>query len=128
MESGLSFLWMMVQTILALAVVCGLAYLLFRVILPKFNFAGSSGSMVRVVDRVTIDARKSLCVVEVAGKWLLVAISEAGVQLVSELDAESARIAEGEIAAARENSGTSMIASEITGKISQALGKKRVGK
>ena len=128
MESGLSFLWMMVQTILALAVVCGLAYLLFRVVLPKFNFAGSGNSMVRVVDRVSIDARKSLCVIEVAGKWLLIAVSEAGVQLVAELDAESARISESDIAAARQNSGGGLIASELTQKISQVIGKKREGK
>ena len=128
MEAGLSFLWMMVQTILALAVVCGLAYLLFRVVLPKFNFAGSSNSMVRVVDRVAVDARKSLCVIEVAGKWMLIAISENGVQLVSELDAKSAQIAESEIASARSTSAGGVLGSGLTEKISQAIGKKREGK
>ena len=97
MDSGINFLWMMIQTVVALAVVCGLAYLLFRVVLPRFSFIGSGKSMVRIVDRVSIDPRKSLCVVEVAGKWLLVSVSDNGVQMVSELDPESARAAEKEL-------------------------------
>ena len=128
MGSGLSFLWMMVQTILALSVVCGLAYVLFRVILPKLSFSGSANSMVRIVDRVSIDARKSLCVIEVAGKWMLIAISENGVQLVSELDAETAKVSESDIAAARQHAGGAMITGELTDKISQVFGKKREGK
>ncbi len=94
MESTLNFIWMMIQTIIALTVVCGLAYVLFRVVLPKLSFTGSSNSMVKIVDRIPIDARKSLCVIEVAGKWMLIAVSENGVQLVSELNSEAAALAE----------------------------------
>jgi flagellar protein FliO/FliZ len=92
---GASFFLMLLQTLLALALVCGLAYVLFRLVLPRLqSFGGRSGSMVRVVDRVALDARKSLYVIEVSDKWFLVASSEAGVQLISELDATSAVEAE----------------------------------
>ncbi|NNE65472.1 MAG: flagellar biosynthetic protein FliO [Pyrinomonadaceae bacterium] len=128
MESGLNFIWMMIQTIFALAVVCGLAYLLFRVVLPKFNLVGSGGNMVRVVDRVQLDARKSLCVVEVAGKWMLVGVSDNGVQLVAELDSESARIAEEELSSARDSGAGGFSTAALTEKIAQSIGKKREGK
>ncbi|MCD9185734.1 MAG: flagellar biosynthetic protein FliO [Pyrinomonadaceae bacterium] len=92
-----SFLWALLQTIFALALVCGLAYLIFRVILPRLTVSYGTNNMVRVVDRIGIEARKSLLVIEVAGKWMLIAASESGVQFIAELDAESAKIAEQEI-------------------------------
>lgn len=87
---GASFFLMLVETILALGLVCGLAYAIFRWVLPRLQATHSANSMVRVVDRAGLDARKNLYVIEVAGRWLLVASSEAGVQLISELDAEAA--------------------------------------
>ena len=86
----MNFLTMLLETMLALGLVCGLAYLVFRIALPRLNAVRSANSMVRVVDRVGLDPRKSLYVVEVAGRWLLIGASEAGVHLVSELDAKTA--------------------------------------
>lgn len=82
-------LWLLVQTMIALALVCGLAILIFRYILPRLNAVSFNKSIVRVIDGASLDARKRLVVIEVAGKYLLVAASENGVQLVSELDGES---------------------------------------
>lgn len=79
-------LWMLVQTAIALGLVCGLAVLIFRYILPKLNIVSFNKSIVRVVDGASLDARKRLIVVEVAGKYLLLASSESGVQIISELD------------------------------------------
>ncbi len=82
----LDVLWMLVQTILALGFVCALAILLFRYVLPKLNVVTFTKSIVRVVDGTPLDARKRLVVVEAAGKYLLLALSENNVQLISELD------------------------------------------
>lgn len=82
----LDIVWMLVQTAIALGLVCGLAVLIFRFILPKLNVVSFNKSIVRVVDGASLDARKRLMVVEVAGKYLLLAVSESGVQMVSELD------------------------------------------
>ena len=79
-------LWLLLQTVFALAVVCGLAILIFRYILPKLNVVSFDKSIVRVVDGTSIDARKRLIVVETAGKYLLLGVSENGINLVSELD------------------------------------------
>ena len=105
MGNSLTFLWMLLQTVIALLLVCGLAYLIFRVILPRLSTGLGGNSMIRIVDRAGLEARKSLYVIEVAGKWLLVSASEDGVQLVSELDPEAAREMEAARAAAADRDG-----------------------
>lgn len=85
----LDIVWLLIQTVIALAIVCGLAILIFRYILPRLNAVSFNKSIVRIVDGASLDARKRLMVIEVAGKYLLIAVSEAGVQLVSELEANS---------------------------------------
>jgi flagellar protein FliO/FliZ len=87
---GGGFLLMLLQTLFVLGLVCGIAYLVFRWVLPRLAVVRSANSMVRVVDVVGLDARKRLYVIEVAGRWMLVASSEAGVHMVSELDAGTA--------------------------------------
>jgi flagellar protein FliO/FliZ len=90
-QSGGSLLWTFLQTIVALGFVCLLAYVLLRYVLPRVNVASNSKSIVRVVDRVPIDQKRSLYVVEVTGRWLLLGSSETGMNLISELDAEKAQ-------------------------------------
>ncbi len=94
----LDILWLLVQTAIALALVCGLAILIFRYILPRLNVVSFNKSIVHVVDGTSLDARKRLIVVEVAGKYMLLASSESGVQLVSELDADAVEKAVAEMA------------------------------
>jgi flagellar biosynthetic protein FliO len=89
-QSGTSLLWMFVQTILALGFVCVLAYVVLRVVLPRLQVGARSQSMVKVIDRTPLDQRRSLFVVEVTGRWLLLGSSEGGVELITELDADKA--------------------------------------
>lgn len=130
MGNSLSFLWMLVQTVFALLLVCGLAYLIFRVILPRLAVNYGSNNMVRVVDRIGLDARKSLYVIEVAGKWMLVASSENGVQLISELNAEEARLAEQEIVNKRQTPGGAGVFSgkSFADKLKEVASRKQGGK
>lgn len=104
-EAGLggggSFVLMLLQTLLVLGLVCGLAYFVFRWVLPRLAVARAANSMVRVVDVVGLDARKRLYVIEVAGRWMLIASSEAGVQMLGELDAAAAQEAAREAERAR---------------------------
>lgn len=117
------------QTIFALALVCGLAYLIFRVILPRLTVNYSANNMVRIVDRVGIEARKSLYVIEVAGKWMLVASSENGVQMIAELDAEEARLAEQEIIKNRQTpQGGGILGKSFADKLNEVISRKPGGK
>lgn len=85
----LDIVWLLIQTAIALALVCGLAVLIFKYLLPRLNAVSFNKSIVKVVDGASLDARKRLLVVEVAGKYLLLASSESGVQMISELDGEA---------------------------------------
>ncbi|HEX5708220.1 MAG TPA: flagellar biosynthetic protein FliO [Pyrinomonadaceae bacterium] len=120
-DGGLSFFMMLVQTIFALGLVCGLAYVVFRWVLPRLNAVRPSGGMIRVVERVGLDARKSLYVVEVAGRWLFVASSEAGVQVLSELDATTAEEAAREAERLRPTFGSD--AAALRGAFADRLGR-----
>ncbi len=114
--------------ILALTFVCGLAYFIFRVLLPRFNFDFKSHSMVRIVDRVTVDGRKSLCVIEVAGKWMLISVTETGVEQICELDADSAKIAELEIIKAKEEQNLNAFGNNVTEKLTKLIKRNQGGK
>lgn len=109
----LDILWLLVQTAIALAIVCGLAILIFRYILPRLNVVSFNKSIVNVVDGASLDARKRLIVVEVAGKYMLLALSESGVQLVSELDAAAVEKAVAEMAKSAEDGKKDLFAQAI---------------
>lgn len=92
LESNDSLAWMLSQTFLALIAVCGLIYFLSRWVLPKLVFSGFGNRVVRIVASTTIEPRRRLYVVEVAGKCFLVASSNAGLQMLSELDAAAVEL------------------------------------
>jgi flagellar protein FliO/FliZ len=75
-----------VQMILSLLVVCGLIYLTFRVILPKISGYQFAENVIKIVEKAPLDAKKSLCVIEVGGCWMLIGTSENGVNLISKLN------------------------------------------
>ncbi|HKP72022.1 MAG TPA: flagellar biosynthetic protein FliO [Pyrinomonadaceae bacterium] len=123
---GASLFVMVLQTIVALAFVCGLAYFIFRWLLPRLNVARAGGRMVRVVERAGLDARSQLYVIEVAWRWLLVSSSQAGVQLLSELDPKAAEDAAAEIEQSRPTFGADAAAvkSAFAERLARTLGRK----
>lgn len=124
-----TFLWMLLQTALALAFVCGLAYVIFRVILPRLATTYGGNSMIRIVDRAGLEARKTLYIIEVAGKWLLVSASEEGVQLVSELDPKTAKEMEDARAASGEATKFGSVSSKsFAEKLDALVGRKTGGR
>lgn len=84
----LDIIWLLLQTVIALALVCGLAILIFRYILPRLNVVSFNKSIINVVDAAPLDARKRLVIVKTAGKYLLLGVSEGGIQLISELNGD----------------------------------------
>jgi len=76
----------LLQTILALAAVCLLAFVGLRFLASRSRGLGGRGKAIRVIERVALDQRRSLVLVEVAGRTLLLGVSDGGVSLVAELD------------------------------------------
>ncbi|MCA9677723.1 MAG: flagellar biosynthetic protein FliO [Myxococcales bacterium] len=81
---------MLVGSLLVLALVCVAAWLVVRFGTRRL-WSPRGGQVLDVVARVPLEPRRSLYVVEVAGKTLLVGTSEMGLSVLSELDAEQVR-------------------------------------
>lgn len=126
-SGGWAFFVMLLQTLLALAFVCGLAYVIFRVLLPKFTANFGANNMMRVVDRIGLDTRKSLYIIEVTGRWFLVAASEGGVQMISELDAKEAAEAERVIVEKRQLPTSVLNGKSFQEKLNEVLNRNKQG-
>jgi flagellar biogenesis protein FliO len=66
----------LLQTLLALAAVCLLAYAAVRFGLGRVYRASASGRRMRIVERLPIDGRRALLLVEIDGRTYLVGAGE----------------------------------------------------
>ncbi|MDB4929326.1 MAG: hypothetical protein JWM10_1810 [Myxococcaceae bacterium] len=73
------------QTLIALGAVCALAWWLLRWAARR-GVGRSPAGVIEVVDRVALDPRRSLLVVRVGPKVLLLGGSDGSLSLLSELD------------------------------------------
>ena len=76
----------LLQTLIALGAVCLLAYVVIRYGLKRLYGAGRQGERLRVLEHLPLEPRRSIYLVEVAGKQLLIGTSEGGVSLLSEVE------------------------------------------
>jgi flagellar biogenesis protein FliO len=82
----------LVQMVVVLGGVCLLAYLLLAKLLPKILRVPSPTGrprMLQLVDRMAVDQRSSILVVSVGEQYFMLGNSESGLNLISQLDAES---------------------------------------
>ena len=85
--AGASYGDLLVTSLLVLGAVCVAAYIAVRVFGRLLATGRARGAhLLDVVARVPLEPRRSLYVVEVAGKTLLVGTSEMGLSVLSELD------------------------------------------
>jgi flagellar biogenesis protein FliO len=89
---GASYGDLLLTSLLVLAGVCIAAFVIVRVAGRLLATGRARGTnLIGVVARLPLEPRRSLYVVEVAGKTLLVGTSEMGLSLLSELDAGQVR-------------------------------------
>ena len=72
------------QTIGVLALLALLAWILARFVAPRLRGAGGR-SRLRVVERLPLEPRRSLYVVEVDGEPMLLGVADGSVRLIKEL-------------------------------------------
>lgn len=85
-NTELSYGWLLLKTIGALAFILFLAILFIKYILPRLTYqASKKGSAIKVIEKFPLEARKSLWIVEVESKRLLLASSEQGLTKIDEL-------------------------------------------
>ncbi len=85
--SSVDFTVLFLKMIFAMIFVIALALVLIRYVLPRLAIGRTRGRTtdIRVVDRIPLDARKSLCLLEVEGKRFLIGVSENYIGMVAEL-------------------------------------------
>jgi flagellar protein FliO/FliZ len=83
---------LLITSIVVLAIVCVVAFVVVKVV-GKFLATGRvrGAHLLDVIARVPLEPRRSLFVVEVAGKTLLLGTSEMGLSVLTELDAAEVR-------------------------------------
>jgi flagellar protein FliO/FliZ len=82
--------WLLLQMVLVLLAVCLLAYALLRFGMRRFQAAAASRTRgMRVVARLVLEPRRSIYVVEIAGRHLVVGSAESGLTQLAELDADT---------------------------------------
>jgi flagellar protein FliO/FliZ len=74
------------QALAVLAVIAALAWLFTRFVGPRLGLRGR-GARMRVVERLHLEPRRSLYIVEVDGESLLVGVADGAVNLVAMLGA-----------------------------------------
>lgn len=98
--AGASYGELLMTSLAVLGAVCVAAFVVVRWV-GRWGLAGRTrgGEVMGVVARLALEPRRSLYVVEVAGKTLLVGTSEMGLSVLSELDGDAVK------AQARERQG-----------------------
>jgi flagellar biogenesis protein FliO len=81
-EDAGSFLWSFVKSMLMLGVVLALIYLVLHKGVGRLVMRAQMGRRMRVVERIALDQRRALYLVEVDGQEVLLAGSEGGVVAV----------------------------------------------
>jgi flagellar biosynthetic protein FliO len=85
-----SFGWLLLKTTLLLVAICLLAYLVLRFLarrqLGRWGMRAGGPGRLAVVDRLALGPRASLQVVRAGSRVLLLGASEAGIQLLCELE------------------------------------------
>lgn len=86
----------LLQTLLALAAVCILAWVVLRWAAQKGLGVGARGQRIQVLERVALDARRTLWLVQVDGRVLLIGAGEAASPaLLADLSERAARTGRG---------------------------------
>lgn len=84
----------LVKMLLGLGVTVGAVYLTLAFLARRLTqLPGATGRVVRVAERVAIEPRRALYVLEAAGEYLLVGVGDGQMTVLSRLDADKARAA-----------------------------------
>lgn len=98
----------LLKMVVSLVVVCAFAYLFLRWALKRFSGSGGTGKM-EVVARLAVAPNRSVLVVRVGDRHLIVGSGEQQLSLLGELSAEEARQLADDPAPPSESSGVGTI-------------------
>jgi flagellar protein FliO/FliZ len=89
----IDFGMLLLRTFFFLGLVCLLIYFLLRKVLPRVvQMPGIRNRTVKIIERLPLDQKKSLVVVEIQDKAFLLGCSENSINILMELDREKIEI------------------------------------
>jgi len=90
--SAVDFTWLFLKMLLALGIVSILAVLILKYAVPHIGLMKrfQKGGYFRVLGRYLLEPRRSLYIVEVGGRYLVIGVSDHGINLVTELTQKEA--------------------------------------
>lgn len=93
-SSAIDFTWLFVKMLLVLGIVTVAAILILKYAVPHIGVMKrfQQGGYFRVLGRYMLEPKKSLYVVHVGKRYLVLGTSENGISLVTELSKEEAEI------------------------------------
>lgn len=89
-----TFISYLLSVFVSLAIVLLLAWLALKFLAGRMGSIGFSGRNIKIHETMPLGYRRSLHVVEVGGKVLLIGSTEGGIALLAELDREDLKLAE----------------------------------
>ena len=93
-EAPSGYGWLLLRALLALVAVCLLAYVVLRFLGKRVYGAPAGEGLMRIVARLPLEPRRSLYLVEVAGRHLLIGTGENGAPAtLAEIDAATVKAA-----------------------------------
>jgi flagellar protein FliO/FliZ len=89
----IDFSMLLLRTFFFLGLVCLLIYFLLRKVLPRVaQLPGVRNRTLKIIERLPLDQKKSLVVVEIQDKAFLIGCSENSVNILMELDREKLEV------------------------------------
>lgn len=91
LEETLSFGTLFLKMIIALIIVCLLAYIIMKWALPKaINIRGGHKGIIKIIDYFRLEPKKTLYIIEVKGKYLLLGVTDQYISplTIAQLDEE----------------------------------------
>jgi flagellar protein FliO/FliZ len=97
--AAVDFTWLFVKMLLVLCIVCILAILFLKYVMPRTGLVRNmqKGRYFTVLGRYQLEPRKALYMVEVGGRYLVIGCADHGINLVTELSEEQASSTKGGI-------------------------------
>ncbi len=85
--TGESYGFLLLRMVFYLALICLAIYAVLRFVMPRFfRWRMPGGGAMTVIDRISIGAGRTVCVIRAVGRYYLVGVSDGGVRMMKELD------------------------------------------
>lgn len=92
-SNTIDFTWLFIKMLLVLGIVCILAILFLKYVMPRTGLvrAGHRGKYFSVLGRYQLEHRKSLYLVEVGKRYLVIGCADHGINTLAELTEDEVR-------------------------------------